>query len=176
VKGKKKFDYPENIQKGIALHRAIDSYTDAHPATKEAKEVFRPHYRLYSGAFVDVLYDHFLATDQNEFSEESLEAFSHKVYAALDDWQPVLPLYFAGMFPYMKSQNWLFNYRTRWGAQKSFGGVVRRAAYLSDSSKAFELFEQHYQLLKDCYRQFWADVQPFARNQFEELTGDKPFI
>jgi acyl carrier protein phosphodiesterase len=27
----------------------IDTFTDEHPATKEAKEFFRPHYRLYSG-------------------------------------------------------------------------------------------------------------------------------
>ena len=39
VKGKKKFDYPTTIQKGIMLHRAIDQFTDTHEATKEAKEV-----------------------------------------------------------------------------------------------------------------------------------------
>ena len=43
VKGKKKFDYPPGIQKGIMLHRAIDTFTDTHEATKLAKEVFRPH-------------------------------------------------------------------------------------------------------------------------------------
>jgi acyl carrier protein phosphodiesterase len=79
VKGKKKFDYPVPIQKGIALHRTIDSFTDQHEATKEAKEIFRPAYRLYSGAFVDVVYDHFLATDMAEFSEESLLHFSLQV-------------------------------------------------------------------------------------------------
>ena len=67
VKGKKKFDYPEGIQKGIHLHRLIDAYTDTHPATARAKEIFRPHYRLYSGAVMDVLYDHFLAIDPGEF-------------------------------------------------------------------------------------------------------------
>ena len=36
VKGKKKFDYPGGIQAGMQLHRAIDTFTDAHPATKEA--------------------------------------------------------------------------------------------------------------------------------------------
>jgi acyl carrier protein phosphodiesterase len=59
VKGKKKFDYPSEVQQGIALHRAIDQFTDTHEATREAKQVFRPAYRLYSGAFVDVVYDHY---------------------------------------------------------------------------------------------------------------------
>jgi len=34
VKGKTKFDYPLTIQKGIYLHRQIDSFTDSHILTK----------------------------------------------------------------------------------------------------------------------------------------------
>src|SRR6266481_7624004 len=84
VKDKKKFNYPGGIQKGITLHRAIDTFTDTHEATRLAKNIFRPSYRLYSGAFVDVVYDHFLATDTNEFREEGLQNFSEKVYNVLD--------------------------------------------------------------------------------------------
>lgn len=172
VKGKKKFDFPTDIQRGIALHRAIDNFTDIHTATKEAKEIFRPVYRLYSGAFVDVVYDHFLATDANEFSEESLLIFSQQVYNTLDDYTAYLPEKFAISFPYMKQHNWLYNYRTRWGIEKSLGGVVRRAAYLTESETAFTLFEQHYQLLQHCYRHFWADLKPFAKQQFGLLQNN----
>lgn len=172
IKGKKKFDYPTDIQKGIMLHRAIDTYTDGHIATKEAKEVFRPHYRLYSGAFVDVVYDHFLATDINEFSEESLLEFEERSYNTLGIYTEWFPPPFAAMFPYMRSQNWLFNYREKWGIEKSLGGVVRRAAYLTESKTAFELFEKHYQLLQDCYRQFWVDAKPFVRQTFDEMISE----
>ena len=170
VKGKKKFDYPGGIRAGIALHRAIDTFTDAHPVTREAKEIFRPHYRLYSGAFIDVVYDHFLAVDENEFSESSLFEFSQEVYSTLDKQSVWLPGHFGDMFPYMKKHNWLFNYRTRPGTAKSLGGVVRRSAYLTESDTAFQLFEEHYQPLQEYYRQFWADVKPFARATFEQLT------
>ena len=173
VKGKKKFDYPPVIQQGIMLHRAIDTFTDTHEATKEAKEIFRPHYRLYSGAFVDVVYDHFLATDETTFSETSLLNFSLQVYAELDKQLQWLPPPFALMFPYMKEHNWLFNYKTRWGTGKSMGGVVRRSVYLTESDTAFHLFEQHYQLLQNCYRHFWASAKPFARQQFDLLQRDK---
>ena len=167
VKGKKKFDYPRSIQQGIALHRMIDTFTDGHEATKEAKEIFRPHYRLYSGAFVDVLYDHFLATDENEFLETSLYEFSIQVYNVLEKNHQWLPEGFAAMFPYMKTQNWLYNYRTRPGIEKSLGGVVRRAAYLTESATAAYLFEKHYQPLQQCYRQFWKDIKPFTRKQLD---------
>jgi len=153
------------------LHRAIDTFTDAHQATKQAKEIFRPHYRLYSGALVDVLYDHFLATDENEFSEKSLYAFSIDVYSILDKYRAQFPERFGGMFPYMKNYNWLFNYRTFHGTKKSLGGVVRRALYLTESDTAAYLFEKHYQPLKEYYRQFWKDLKPFARREFDIIMN-----
>ena len=170
VKGKKKFDYPSEVQQGIELHRAIDQFTDTHIATREAKQVFRAHYRLYSGAFTDVVYDHFLANDESEFTEESLFAFSRDTYAALDRQEAWMPDRFAHMYPYMKQQNWLFNYRTRWGIKKSMGGLVKRAAYLEDYHTAFVLFEEHYQLLEDCYRHFWAELKPWAKSAYDQLS------
>ena len=166
VKGKKKFDYSLGIQNGISLHRAIDTFTDSHPATKEAKQVFQNAYRLYSGAFVDIVYDHFLANDKDEFSESSLLEFSNKVYTIIEEKIAWVPDPFARIFPFMKKQNWLFHYRTIPGIEKSFGGLVRRAAYLHESETASQLFETHYQLLSDCYRQFWKDLKPFAFNKF----------
>lgn len=170
VKGRKKFDYPPGIRQGIMLHRFIDSYTDDHPATREAREFFRPDYRLYSGAFIDVVYDHFVATDPGVFSETALLQFSKQVYGVLDTYREWLPVPFAVMFPYMKSQNWLFNYRTIVGIERSFGGIVHRAAYLTESNTAAALFLQHYQPLRDCYRQFWADARPFIENEYRSLN------
>ena len=172
IKGKKQYDYPDNIQKGIRLHRLIDTFTDSHEAVRVAKEIFRPHYRLYSGALVDVVFDHFLATDQGEFTEHALLDFSNQVYQTLDTHHQWMPERFARMFPYMKSQNWLFNYRTNGGTAKSLGGVVHRAAYLTESDTAFSLFEENYQALNDCYRHLWSFLKPFARHRFEELSAD----
>jgi acyl carrier protein phosphodiesterase len=169
VKGKKRMDYPPDIQKGISLHRFIDTFTDSHPATKEAKQVFQSAYRLYSGAFVDVVYDHFLATDEQEFSESALHGFASRVYDTIEQNIAIVPDNFARMFVFMKRQNWLFEYRTIPGIEKGFNGVVRRAAYIHESETASRLFETHYQLLKDCYRQFWKDVKPFAIDQFHLL-------
>lgn len=171
VKGKQKFDYPKDIQKGISLHRSIDTFTDSHSATKEAKQVFRSAYRLYSGAFIDIVYDHFLANDENEFSESSLFEFSGRVYDTIEKNISLVPASFARMFAFMKEQNWLFHYRTIPGIEKSFGGMVRRAAYINESETASRLFETHYQLLGDCYRQFWKDVKPFALDTFHLLLN-----
>jgi len=175
VKGKKKLDYPLGIQHGIMLHRYIDTYTDLHEATKKAKDVFRPAYRLYSGALIDVIYDHFLATDENEFTEASLLDFSQHTLAILSDNIQWMPEPFSQFFPFMKRQNWFYNYRTFDGTAKSLNGVVRRAVYLTESDTAFKLFTEHYQLLRDCYRQFWADVKSFAKNHIDQIQQNPDF-
>ncbi|HEU4573938.1 MAG TPA: ACP phosphodiesterase [Chitinophagaceae bacterium] len=171
VKGKKKFDYPVRIQQGISLHRAIDTFTDEHEVTKLAKEIFRPAYRLYSGAFVDVVFDHFLAIDNHEFTQDSLLSFSQSVYTILDNHQTWLPHNFSLLFPYMKSQNWLYNYRNIQGTKNSFGGVVRRAAYLAESETAGRLFEQHYEELGTLYQQFFPSLKIFARQRLDMLLS-----
>lgn len=170
VKGKKKFLLPERILSGVDLHRAIDSFTDQHPVTREAKQIFQPVYRLYSGAFVDVAYDHFLATDPNEFDEQTLLRFSGQVYRQLESSEKWHPAPFARMFPYMRSQNWLFGYRNLHGVEQSFGGLVRRAAYLEESGSAAILFRRHYDLLAACYRKFFPELKTFAREHFDRLN------
>lgn len=171
VKGKKKLDYPEIVQKGITLHRSIDRFTDDHPATKQANLFFKPAVRLYAGAFTDVVYDHFLATDEKNWKEISLANFSSGVYKVLTSYQHILPERFGQILPYMRTQDWLFNYRYKWGIEKSFGGVVRRAVYLNNSVEAFEAFEKHYNALQILAEEFIGDVKKFASLQFDQLMN-----
>jgi acyl carrier protein phosphodiesterase len=166
VKGKTRFDYPPGIQRGIHLHREIDRFTDAHPATREAKTIFRPDYRLYSGAIVDVIYDYFLANDDSVFTGATLLQFSHDTYASLERYASWFPERFAHLYPFMKQQNWLYHYREKEGLAKSLHGLVRRSTYLTESQTAFLLFEEHIQLLEGFYRLFWTDVLQYARNTF----------
>jgi acyl carrier protein phosphodiesterase len=170
VKGKTKVTYPPGIQNGIALHRAIDEFTDAHPVTKEAKEFFRPAYRLYSGAFIDVVYDHFLAVDTNEFTNSvALQNFTLQTYHTIEDNFSVLPPAFQNIFPHMKQHNWLFNYQYPAGIEKSFGGLVHRAAYINESGTAFAIFTENYAALKDCYDIFFPTVKKFASSYIGDL-------
>lgn len=164
VKGNKKLNYSLGIQQGIILHRAIDEFTDTHAVTAVAKAYFRPAYRLYAGAFADVMYDHFLAADPADFKNaESLQDFALDTYKTLELYQSILPEKFARMLPYMISQNWLYNYRYRDGMQKSFEGLVRRAAYLDDSTTAYHIFETNYDALKICYHQFFPELKSFVQ-------------
>ena len=169
VKGKAQYDYPAQIQAGIRLHREIDAFTDEHYATKKAKEIFRADYRLYSGALMDILYDHFLATDESIFKSGELLNFSTSVYAILDAQSLYLPQRFVTMLPYMKNENWLLNYATKEGMERSLRGIVRRAVFISDHEPAFRLFNEHYLFLKECYENFIGDVKNHSLIIFKQL-------
>ena len=171
VKGKKKLEYPETIQKGISLHRAIDTFTDAHEITRQAKVFFRPDYGLYSGALTDVVYDHFLANDPREFPGEGLAAFAERTYEQLAPFQPLFPERFGRMFPYMRSQNWLYHYRYKEGIYNSFTGLSRRAAYMESPQRACELFEIHYKELEACYTLFFPELKEFALATLKQLMA-----
>ena len=171
IKGRKKFDYPENIRKGIELHRAIDEFTDHHETTKQAKQFFRSAYGLYAGAFIDIVYDHFLATDPNCFPVNSLDTFAQKTYGQLQSLENILPERFRRMLYYMRTQNWLYNYQFYDGVKNSFAGLVRRAAYMHEHETAFALFKEHHSSLQIQYEVFFPDLKRFAAGVFQQLAS-----
>lgn len=164
VKGKKKYSYPEEVLYGIDLHRAIDDFTDSHAVTKSAKQIFQPHYGLYSGAFMDIVYDYFIANDHKLFEPDSLEFFSSRTYDTLDGYTALFPSRFNQLFPSMKRHNWLLNYRHHTGIERSFEGLVYRAAYMSDSSEAFNLFLANKEHLGAAYKSFFPELIQFTRD------------
>jgi acyl carrier protein phosphodiesterase len=171
VKGKKKFDYSQKIQNGISLHRRIDEYTDYHPATQDAKQFLNPASGLYAGGFIDIVYDHFLANDNHEFEEGALALFAGKTYDQLEPYKNLFPEQFERFLFYMRSQNWLLNYRSREGIHRSFQGLGRRAKFLPDAEPVYQAFIDHYEALKNCYELFFPNLKTFA---YHELLFLRP--
>jgi acyl carrier protein phosphodiesterase len=170
IKGKKQYDYPAEIQAGIQLHRAIDAFTDTHEATQNVKTFFKKDYRLYAGAFADVVYDYFLANDKNEFETEvELKNFSTTTYSLLATQQEYFPEKFLKMFPYMQEQDWLYNYRTNEGMQKSFGGLARRAKYITETDTAYKIFLENKTAIQKEYDVFFPAVKAFALDKMKIL-------
>jgi acyl carrier protein phosphodiesterase len=75
------------------------------------------------------------------------------------------------MYPYMKAQNWLYNYRYVQGIEKSLGGLVRRSQYLTESDTAFWLFNENYDSLKKSYMQFFPEVKSMAYDYLRQFPG-----
>ena len=155
---------PESIQKGIKLHRAIDTFTDAHPLIHEAKAPFRPLVRLYSGAFVDVAFDYFLANDTTENSQREWQEHSHRVYAVLRRYEEFLPEVFKKVLDKMQQDDWLYNYRNEWGIEYSFRNVVNKAQFLDKTTNVFPTFLANKDFLREKYEIFFPEIKSFAQD------------
>ena len=155
---------PESIQKGIKLHRAIDTFTDAHPLIHEAKAPFRPLVRLYSGAFVDVAFDYFLANDTAENSQCEWQEHSQRIYAVLRRYEEFLPEVFKKVLDKMQQDDWLYNYRNEWGIEYSFRNVVNKAQFLDKTTNVFPAFLANKDFLREKYEIFFPEIKSFAQD------------
>lgn len=99
------------IVAGIALHRRIDSFADAHPAFRASRHRVSAQRRRFSGVMVDMFYDHFLARHWRQFSALPLEVFTARTYALLSNNPSLLPPRLAQALPRMQAADWLASYR-----------------------------------------------------------------
>jgi acyl carrier protein phosphodiesterase len=172
VHGSAQLGFAPRVRTGIRLHRAIDAFTDAHAATRRAKALMTPSCGRYSGVCVDIIYDHFLASDPAYFSTASLFEFARRTYGILDEHAPELPSRFREMFFYMREHDWLYGYRLTAHIEGTFSGVYRRAKFLPDSGPAFEAFMEQYGRLQSCYADFIPEVVAFATESLSRLSKE----
>ncbi len=158
IKNNERENFPLEIQKGIKLHRAIDSFTDTHPAISQAKKVFSPLVRLYAGAFVDVAFDYFVA---HSISDGALFEHSQKVYKTLWQYEEWLPENFKIMLKKMEEDNWLYNYREDWGIKFSTKNVLNKAKYLEKDIPVFEAFLSHKKEIGKEFDIFFPDIKSY---------------
>ena len=97
-----------------------------------------------------------------------LKGFAQRVYRHVESFRDIFPEPFSRIFTYMQTQDWLSHYGERQAIRNSFGGLARRAVYMGDPRRAGELFEMHYIELESCYRDFFPDLEEFARQTFRE--------
>lgn len=162
--------FPDEIKKGITLHRKIDSYTDAHPVAGRAKLLFREAYGLYAGAITDSLFDHFLANDPKHFaSKQHLADFATDTYKQLDNYSRYFPDTFRDIFPYMHGQNWLYGYHTLQGAHNALKGLAHRAKHMPPVTAAYQLLIGHYYQLAQYYYELMDDVIAYVKVELTRL-------
>jgi acyl carrier protein phosphodiesterase len=144
IKGNQYKNYPKQIQKGILLHRHIDSTTDAHPSFRNSTKRLHANYGHYSGIIVDIFYDHFLAKNWNDYETISLEEFTNKSYQLFKENHALLTPQTQYMLPYMVKNNWFYNYQYLEGIADTLTGMNRRTKNKSGMDKAtYELMEYY---------------------------------
>mgnify|MGYP001544530707 CR=1 FL=1 len=126
VKGRDLSRYPEGLEKGIRMHRQIDSYTDGHPLTLQGRERLRAHCGKYAGVALDLFYDHAIAQRWEDLSDEPLKRFTRRMYNLLTAHIDLMPERAQRMLPFMVQNDWLGSYATMDGIGRALAGLSHR--------------------------------------------------
>ncbi|AWA30796.1 DUF479 domain-containing protein [Flavobacterium magnum] len=169
IRGKQFESFPDDVRRGILLHRAIDTFTDAHPIWRESTKKLHQRYHHYAGVIVDVFYDHFLSKNWTLYSSETLESFTDNFYRSLIAHYDILTEKTKAMMPYMIRRNWLLSYRTLQGMERILTQMDHRTGDKSNMRFAHLELREHYAVFEQEFTRYFPELQRFCAEKKQTL-------
>lgn len=170
VKGKvTKKKFPYRVQAGIQLHRQIDSFTDSHPIVFKSKHRLFDKYSHYSSVIVDVLYDHFLAKNWQDYHETRLNVYVEDFYLMLKYNFELLPKRVQNFYPYMVSQNWLLSYAEIDGIERILTQMNHRVKGRVQLQESIKELKEFYTEFEEEFTLFFAELIAFTEEKKKNI-------
>ena len=170
IRGSQYLDYPNSLQKGILLHRHIDSFTDSHPIYRKSKHRLHEKYGHYSGVIMDIAYDHFLAKNWSKYSNEKLEDYAADFYKLMQDNYEILTERTKGMLPYMIGRNWLVSYATIAGLEMILFQMDYRTKHRAHMQEAIVEIQNFYTEFESEFFLFFEELITSCQQKIAELN------
>jgi acyl carrier protein phosphodiesterase len=163
VKGLLPAGLPPALASGVALHRAIDSFADRHPAFIASRSRVSAARRRVSGVLVDLFYDHLLARDWPEHGHGTLESYTQQLYVTLQAHTDSLPEKAREIGDRMRENDWLCAYRNVAAVGEAIDRMsiyrLRRANSLAGGIEEFLADADGFEA---DFRQFLPDALEFS--------------
>lgn len=164
VKGNKYNEYPNEIKKGILLHRAIDNYTDSHPIVKKSTSYFHSTQHKYAPILVDLIYDYFLIKNWRKNHPTSFQIFKLSCYDLFITNYDNFPHRLQHMLDYLLRHDWFENYSTLNGIQTTLNGISKRTNFdnnLTNALATMQLFEKD---IEEDFLIFFPELVDFCKD------------
>ncbi len=171
VKGTGYLKYPEEISRGILLHRSIDFYTDNHPLVRQSKKRIDARYRKYAGIVIDIFYDYFLASHWLEYSRIPLHEFTSEVYVLLNKHYDIFPSAVKSWFPTFIRNNGLMSCASVEGTQNVLHRMSGRTSLPEYTDYAIAVLKKERQGLEAEFHEFFACIREYVDERFGIKTG-----
>lgn len=162
VKGGQFSRYRPEVQKGILMHRHIDSFTDTHQLVKESVLLLKPVYGRYSAVVQDVFFDHFLAANWSEYSSQPLNEFVNEVHKQLIFRYFQLPGDVKRFLPFIIRSRRLENYKDFDSLQRALEIMSNNSSLPNFSEEAIVNLKENYVKYNHLFTLFFADLQRFV--------------
>lgn len=165
VKGKNYLKYPEEISKGILLHRKIDTFTDQHFLFRETKKLFREEFGLYSGVVTDLIFDHILALNWDRYHPETLRKFAQKSHAVLLKNIFYIPPRVKTFLPFMIKDRRLESYADSEGIRESLEIMSRHTSLPAKADQAIEVLNKNFSTIELHFTNFMSEVIDYTETK-----------
>ena len=163
--------YPAAVLDGIALHRRIDTWTDAHPRHRASCARIHPRRRRLAGVIVDVGYDHILTRRWEQHVGETREAFITGFYRLLEQNRELLPERLSRHLSRLIDENWLGCYGDHAGLGVTFARMSRRLRRPELLLGAEVEVARHYAAIEADFEAFFPELQAQVRAWQAETRG-----
>ena len=174
VKGRNYMLFPEQVKKGILIHRDIDSFTDTHQITRISKQRIASRYHKYAGIITDIFYDHCLASLWDNYSDLPLSEFVKRSYDLLKRNYKVLPDAIKRWFPTFLENNWMMAYTTVDGIELVLERMSANTSLPDHSAFAVEVLRDQYSIFMDDFLRFFPLIIKFLEEKYEiEISASR---
>ncbi len=170
IHGKRYLEYSGDLQKGILLHRYIDTFTDAHPIYRKSKHRFHEKYGHYAGVIMDIVYDHFLAKNWNSYFNDNLEVYAANFYSLMQRNFDLLTPKTQNLLPYLIEQNWLVQYASLEGLEVILFQMDYRTKHRVNMQEAIVEVNFFYDELESEFKLFFEELQQHSKQKLIELA------
>lgn len=156
---------PEAVQKGVILHRKIDSYTDQHPLVSQGAKRLHEQHHKYAPVMIDIFYDYFLAKNWSTYSAQPLEAFMEQTYITLAKNVYLMPEKLAQRTENMIEHKWLRTYTHLDGMADTFRRVQKRVSKPEYFEGVIDSLVRDEALLNQEFQAFFPDVMQYVKEE-----------
>jgi acyl carrier protein phosphodiesterase len=166
IKGSPEARFSTVIAAEIAMHRAIDVYTDSHEVVRGAKLAFAVERGRYAGILLDVFYDHLLSVRWPVYSALPRDQFIRDFYDGLTAQRHLCPPNFQYIADRMIAQDWLGGYRQFAGVKHAVDRISVRLTNNGDRLReCWTDLERNYDVLAASFDRFFPQLLAFVENQ-----------
>jgi len=163
VKGSRMKHYPQNIRKGIILHRKIDEFTDSHPVVRDTVALIKPEFGRYSAIVADMYFDYFLAINFRKYASCSLHLFAIRFYFSTVIHYRHLPVRVKGFIFHFIGTNRLCKYATVSGLRNSLQIMEKHKTAAIQPDKAIQFLIENSNELEKQFHLFFPDLIEFVK-------------
>ncbi len=169
------FDFPDEMNLEIKIHRLIDSYTDRHPAVLAAKSVFPADSRRYAGILLDIYFDFLLSAHWNKFSPQPRASLITSFYQGIAQYQAILPARLLDISDHMVAHDWLGGYAHWDGVNWAVQRTARRLSRNGDALIAgLPVLRDAHDYLDQQFLRFFPQLQQYTEISRAEIRQHRP--